>query len=526
MSSYTNQYGEVSPEQADVQMYASSEGKVESVHAQNSKVERRWLDVSILERAAQLIGDHSYPASPRVEGRIKMADFRIEQGGVTIAERPHTFTYLDVGRWGAERVSNGQKISHLQKNFGIVWGTYAALCEYVAKDSALDADSSLLCATDGKPHDIPINTLIRQLRTPNHSVRVLKWLQPRQGRPVDWQTVYIIIPDLHLPVVVTKPPALAAGSQPATPYQMRSKHESSWRVMPALVSGDGKASARLQYTDESFCAGHGPGGSELSLTPDGDGLVTYPNGARALGNAADLWFDRYIAGDIFGGPNNPAAKDLEAFLDRVVAANLPGFTKHFVQIGDMYDLWIGLDRFYAEVKEDQIGAGGRKHDVILTNTSGMTAGQFIDEWVKRTEDAFPDLVRDRLNRLHLKGLSTSWLWGNHDNYFGAHTALNPDGSGRIVTRRRDIRTQGAFIEHGQRGDPDNRDGAPSGHSITQLVFKNPALRKADPVRRSYFLAAAAVAYAIQPDFCIYVMGHTHMPYATQVKLWVTKLDRK
>jgi hypothetical protein len=522
--SYKNQYDEVSPDEAEIQIYASSDGKIHSVHAQNSVVDRKWQDVSVLERAAQIYGDHSYPASPRVEGRIRMADFHIEQGGVTIADRPHSFTYMDVGRWGGERISDGHRISHLQKNFGIVWGTYAALCEYVAKDSALDAESCLLCATDGKPHDIPINALIRQLRTPNHSVRVLKWLQPRQGKSVDWQTVYIILPDLHLPVVVKKPPDLPDASQPKRPYAMTSPNELTWRTMPALVSGDGKAWARLKYTDVSYCdAGTVP----VSLTPDGDGIVTYPNGARALGNPADLWFDRYIAGDIFGGPNDPASKDLEAFLDRVVAANLPGFTKHFVQIGDMYDLWIGLDRYYAEVKDDQIGAGGRKHDVILTNTNGVVAGAFIDEWVKRTEDCFPALVRDRLNQLHLKpGLSTSWLWGNHDNYFAAHTALKPDGSGRIVTRQRDIRTSGVFIEHGQRGDPSNRDGAPSGHAITQDVFRHPFLRKADPVRRNYFLAAAALAYVIQPDFCIYTMGHTHMPYATQVKVWVTKLDVK
>ena len=519
--SYKNQYDEVSPDRAEVDIVVSPAGAIIAVDAQNSVVDKRWQDVGVLERVAQIYGDATYPEGPRVESRIKMDDF-VDKTGTTIAERPHSFTYMDVGRWGSERISpSGQKISHLQKNFGIVWGTYAALCEYVAKDSALDADSSLLCATDGKPHDIPVNTLIRQLRTPNHSVRVLKWLQPLQGKPVDWQPVYIILPDLHLPVVVAKPPKVPAASQPKDAYQMRSTHESSWRYMPALISGDGKAWARLEYTDVSFCAGFGPGGSELSMTPDGDGTVAYPNGVRALGNAADLWFDRYVAGDIFGGPDSPASRDLEVLLDRVIAANLPGFTKHFVQIGDMYDLWIGLDRFYVEVKDDQIGKGGRKHDVILTNTNGIVAGAFIDEWVKRTEDCFPRLVKDRLHQLHLKpGLSTSWLWGNHDNYLAAHTALNPDGSGRIVTRRRDIRAGGVFIEHGQRGDPDNRDGSPSGHSITQKVFKNAVLRKADPVRRSYFLASAAIAYVLQPDFCIYTMGHTHMPYATQVKIRV------
>ena len=46
------------------------------------------------------------------------------------------------------------------------------------------------------------------------------------------------------------------------------------------------------------------------------------------------------------------------------------------------------------------------------------------------------------------------------------------------------------------------------------------------MRRSDFLAAAAIAYVIQPDFWIYTMGHTHMPYATQVKVCVTKLDVK
>jgi predicted phosphodiesterase len=48
----------------------------------------------------------------------------------------------------------------------------------------------------------------------------------------------------------------------------------------------------------------------------------------------------------------------------------------------------------------------------------------------------------------------------------------------------------------------------------------PAMRAFDPTRRGYYTTGSAVAYAQKPDFGVYVMGHSHMPYLSKVRVRV------
>ena len=513
---YTSSWGEVSPREIKVDIYTKNDGSIVEIRAHNSTMD--YSKMAYLNRppvvATTVLAPHLYPPLARVQAQKT----RIEAGlHTSLALSPHYFTMLDVGRWGGPAPNSAKA----QRDFGIVWMRYVALCEFVAQDPQLDTDQHLLLDNAGVPHQIPINQVIRQLRGNGYSVRLNKWVISQNANyNKTWTSdgrVYIVLPDLHLPVATQKPLALPAASQPAKRV-MRGNADGNVSDVPTtqyeLRQSDGPHLERHQYrTDTTWWELGREAPSTGRAAADDEGLITYQNGARALGAGADRWFDRYIAGDIFGPQTGSAARDLEVFLDRVMAVKLDSaWPLHFVQIGDMYDLWIGLERYFADVPVDKIGARAPDYDIVLSppNPKAMYATAFIDAWVKRTEKCFPTLI-PKFNKLGAApGFNSWWLWGNHDCYFAAHT---PAG---IPKRRQEIRTGGTYIEHGQRADPNNRDGAANGHTTTNDVFRNSLLRAFDPNRRAYYTAASAIAYAGNPDFGVYVMGHTHSGFLTQV----------
>jgi hypothetical protein len=513
-AAFTSQWAEVSPAELKVDIYTRNDGSIAEIRAQNSVLDE--TKIAHLRRpllsGTTAAAPYLYPPLAKAQAQKTRINPSLH---TSIALMPHYFTLLDVGRWGGPAPSSKDSA----RDFGIIWGRYVALCEFVPKNAAYDTDQHLLLDNAGVPHQIPVNDVIRQLRSASYSVKLNKWVISRTPNHNSAWTpdgrVYVILPDLHLPVATERPPVLPAPSQPARRI-MRGNADGNDVPTTSyeLRQADGKHLERHGYLGDTLWFERGIGHPETGRTPPNDeGLITYQNGTRALGAAADRWFDRYIKGDIFGPQSGAAARDLEAFLDRLLTINLAAaWPLHFVQVGDMYDLWIGLERFFEDIPVARIGARAPDTDVVLKppTANAMFATAFIDEWVRRTDQCFPTLI-PRFNKVAADPRLTSWwLWGNHDCYFAAHTPS------AIRKRTKEIRAGGVFIEHGQRADPNNRDGAAAGHTTTNDVFRFDALRSFDPNRRSYYTAAAAVAYAGTPDFGVYVMGHTHSAFLTHV----------
>jgi hypothetical protein len=482
MANFINLFNEVSPEQTTVRVFVETKNgraTIKNVEAQNSLQllepisPASWINTLAVSPGAQILNF----ISPNISEQP--ADFN---AAVSLTRVPQEVVFLDVGRWGGPKPSGAK-----QRNFGLVWSTFVVLCEFESKDPQLDTDAHLLRDDAGvvRPNN-PINDFLRAVRSAGSSVRVHKSLNStnpnfNKGWTQNQTDLYIIIPDLHLPVCTSKP-----------------------------KTSDGPHMGRHSYLAPDPASGS---------FPDNEGMVIdRVTLLKRFGFFADFWFDRYLNGDIFGGPEESAAQDMDRFLGVLEAMTFTaGITPHFVQIGDMYDLWIGLERFFSEQAT---------HSVVLRNGTdrqkGILAGVFIDFWADRTHLAMQAKsganIVARLNRLNRNAkFKTSWLFGNHDNYLSAHPPVTSVGE-PVPRRKREVHEGGILIEHGQRGDPDNRDGSISGHKTTNDVFDVAPIRKLDPNRRNFFTALAATTYVSKPDFHMFVMGHTHSPYLTRLRI--------
>ena len=415
----------------------------------------------------------------------------------TLGPVEHNFLYLDCGFWGGNPLDRGLR------TFGLVWGQWAALCEFKFFDNSSGVFD---------PADIPqisdapgngINEFLREATLRGAKIKVLRaaasntrmsvYNTKMHSRPVnlDYSQVRVILPDLHLPIV-TK----TFNSSELEKNQRGDGLTGSGRIGPAGNVGDVE---NPRYTHR------------------GTNEFGFPLTASDESSVVD-WNNKYRKGDIFTFPNtsnNAAEKDLVNLLNVVNAVQLPGKSVHLIQVGDMYDLWIGLGRFFDELvdsvrlKDRQLAFDGASHT--------FTANDFIDYWINNTNNNFPSLA----NAFARFRGSKTFLYGNHDNYLAVKFNGYSERTG-INQREKEIRKGGHFIEHGHRGDSSNCDGAIFGHQVTQAVLHFKFLRAVDPNQRAAFVTVAALAFIENPDFFIYAMAHTHSPYLTSVKI-VTQL---
>src|SRR5579883_1267291 len=222
-------------------------------------------------------------AASEVEGALD----HVGASAADLQKTPLTFLYLDAGRWGGA----GTKLAPRQRNFGLVWGRWALLCDFITdgtyREPVLRQDTA------------PINAVLAALTMRGKSaVRVLKAdcapASPLAAEPPQ-DRVYVFLPDLHLPVVTALPPQQEDGH-----------------------AADGPAMGRIDYGRP----------------------------AERLSAEQMHWYQHYLAGDIF----QDAAQDLIRFVE--LLSRLPAGAIQLVQLGDMYDLWIGLERFF-EVRSDE-----------------------------------------------------------------------------------------------------------------------------------------------------------------------------
>lgn len=473
MAGVDNGYGEGMPDEMTVTLWVDKQGKVQQADSPRGT---KWPS-DFWAKATTVWTEFSYPDEVWVQpDPVKPETLH------TVDKAKQSFTYMDCGRWGGPAALGTQ-----QRGFGVIWGTWAAVCQFVP-DSSASTDANYILSNGARATNT-INDLIDSLRGPSSSVKLIKsqWSSTPTTMPaiknLDWDTIYIILPDLHLPISSYMPHS--------TPVIIDGKEERR------LYDSDGKAMGRINYCDKDGIFGD---------QPDDEGMVEIiKGGMKKMGPKALEWFANYLAGDIFGNPSGTAAKDLIAFMGLIGKSSLSSRI-HFVQVGDMYDLWIGLECFYDQMNTQTVQIGDRH---------GILAANFIGFWVDRTNAWFDPMIKA------MTGVSVrekSWLWGNHDNYLAAHTPAS------ISQRIKEIRKGGVYIEHGQRGDSSNRDGETSGHSTTNQVFAHPVLRSFDPDRRDYFTTTAAISYAGKPDFCVYAMGHTHSPFLTRLNVELKRYE--
>jgi hypothetical protein len=249
--------------------------------------------------------------------------------------------------------------------------------------------------------------------------------------------------------------------------------------------------------------------------------------------------------DIFQG----AGQDLRIFVDCLRDFHETTWPLKVVQLGDLFDLWLGFQRAFRTSADDLL----------------PKALDFARLWVERTLFA-SDQGAHLTHLLTLSetagknaatgaSLETHFLYGNHDNYRkhgGGQPITVPSGvehqgtAFNVFDVPASLEFQGLWAEHGHQPDPSNHDEDPSsGHRLTQLAFFAPGIRNIEGFG-TWFLAKGnagkiprtmCIQHALEtcilhhidsPEPCrgIYVMGHSHEPMLKRVELWPRTPARK
>lgn len=406
------------------------------------------------------------------------------KGNCTFANMELSFLFLDVGRWGGgedrwkslDPKSNTKEKK--QRDFGIICGRHAAICRFFNEPGHKPKSENY------DPAAANIKSFLDLICGDKYGIEIFKWesFDGSVGVPPP-VPIYVLIGDLHLPIVSHGQPRMYKKSQ----------KQNYGRIHEYLYG------TRFKYSPEqNWGRVHDYYYKRVNFEDEED---------------ATKWYNKYIEGDIFKG----ADRDLVIFLNQIeLAAKELQLCVHFVQVGDLYDLWIGLDRYYEY-------HGGPPGKVELRKWKNqpqnpeLPSKEFIEYWIQRTNKSYPELT-NKLENLgeNILFFNKTFLYGNHDNYLAKY---HPG----LTARKRFFRQDGVYFEHGHWVDKSNYDGnygILSGHKITNWVFNTPIVREADPQRRHYYTAAAAIELYEKRDFKIFAMGHTHSPYLTKVKISV------
>lgn len=408
---------------------------------------------------------------------------RLTQTGGRIEPHARQFVYIDGGLWAGGGRGNSQEP---RRNFALIYNNWAAQCDFVPHGEGTftaDGDNRAIYDSNVKPDGVhdqflgtpenfdrevgPLNALLHALAGAGDDKRVkVNKVMRYQGGGTrsDTRTIYLFLPDMHLPV----------------------------------LRRDGALSNMAEFRT----------------------LGRYNFGGNI--GEQDGWFDRYENADIWNG----AATDLLEFLRRV--SGFSGTTVHVVQLGDMIDLWIGLQCFFEDTESND-------HVVRPRNSASMSAQEFMTHYLSRALGRQPPgenhlFVNSRPNSQVIQAMGglghKTFLYGNHDSYFSPTANLpRPDG---IPARRGNFRSQDGriFAEHGHQGDNSNRDGQQFGHTVTnEIAAPAPWIRPYEGMvndtrlmglqfaTRRWIASMRGGGY-----YAFYVMGHTHVPCLATVTI--------
>ena len=478
----------------------------------------------------------------------------------TQALSPIHFVYVDVGCWAGDGEDEKRKTHGWTKHreFGLAFGHLIVLCAFAGKEgpahysryanpTAWDKESGQLAqtqlvdATITRHPDWPkVQELLNKLVdcVPKSSLYILGATvltsiyvpAPARGKATP---ITIFLGDLHAPV----------ATSPASAHIVEDGRE--------MLRG------RLEVSDADL---HWI----RSLAIDPWPLFAGKVGKRILDNQRDLQWEQtttresvdnwlriyHVEGQRSADIFQDAGKDLRAFVDALEDFHQNTWPLELVQLGDLFDLWLGFQRAFGE----KLGKTPAM-DNLLERTLN-----FARFWVERTlfeTDQGPHLVhlltlgeRAGKNRQTGAPLRTTFIHGNHDNYL-------KHGSGKpikVPSGREHAGMQinafhlpsslpperpGLWAEHGHQPDSFNRDENPSsGHQLTQAAFFQPDVRNFEgPAGWATSMGdgkgiqrVKSIHHALdqcllkhidtgQPCRGVYVMGHTHEAMLKRVELW-------
>lgn len=461
----------------------------------------------------------------------------------TLQGAPLEFTYMDVGFWGdglpdwkvwkgiqpaaqnavsdildlvlPESVSNPVAKVHnpfrkrdpqkKKRDFGLVWGEWTCLCKYNNPQPGDGPDEDPL--GDDNPLKILVDMLRQAEPVKKISVRRSLFTKARHGLTPDRTKLYVIVPDLHLPVVIGQP-------------KSTEREAPMGRISPVSAPVPVLEFTKLDTSDadevrdwyEQYALFNSFGSPEKQFMNDED-KKAFDEGRW------DYDYTHTI----------PPARDLMEFLGKLQKCEIPGVKIVVVQVGDMYELWKGFECFFSK-QQQQV--------VRYLDSPTLMAEEFVGYWVGRTNLLFRSLFKQ------FGKLSTIYMWGNHDNYLASYvneylseaqtdpldeseqeiaqlnsTALAQVANGEYPVHDKEVRVQGLLVEHGHRSDSFNWDGSIEGHEGTRKGFRNLGFNFFDEewgTNRPARIHAAAVSFLISGDFCVYAMGHTHEAHLTRI----------
>ncbi len=429
----------------------------------------------------------------------------------TLAQKVLTsILYMDVGRWGGSAAGREGTREHWgrRRDFGLVCGRAAVLCSYVRDGAGTDPDlGGADAAVQSSPDFQKVVPLLKALsaRASLGRVAVTKALvgrvQPGQSPSTD--RIHVFLGDLHAPIM-TDPTATYSGVKPEpavyewhdttslppggmvpVPPKVRvkvkdaSKHPWRGRYNPGLIVNTllptvatllGGITDEASSTSDKVISGAALAGQirpiiAILLSMETEVMLDgWPDPEAAEAPDVEDWFERFHGksgrgAEIF----EHAGADLKDWLELLISyqSGTPATPIRLVQLGDLFDLWIGLKCAFSRT-------GGA---TVFPDAAAARA--FAEYWRDQSY-----LVTDQHEAIHLlwkfddylpagKKCNPVYCYGNHDNYLG--TLL---GSPERFTEEK-----GLVAQHGHQEDSFNSNAnAHIGYLLTQAAFAVPALR--------------------------------------------------
>ena len=273
-------------------------------------------------------------------------------------------------------------------------------------------------------------------------------------------------------------------------------------------------------------------------------LRAWPDPAQGELTAIDGWFERYHGTSAEKGADifQDAGTDLGRWLDllkRYRAESLGSKPIQLMQLGDLFDFWIGLKCLFDVVKGAErtrdfpdVPAARDFLKFWLDESLRDKAISYLWNFDKRAPTAAPPPT---------PGLETVYLYRNHDTYMG--TLLTEQKHGRAKLPGRFDKDPGLVAQHGHQEDFFNTERtAGLGYLLTQAVFSDNYIRSIEDPMGSIGprfcggtwtrlglteMALKACVFANvakgEKPAMTFVMGHTHEPVLQTIN--VVKRER-
>lgn len=380
-----------------------------------------------------------------------------------VARRPPSFVYLDCGAW----VDNADGHGTARRDFGLVCGNNVYLCEFTRSPSI---PRSKVEAVQNLFHGIAMSGC---------GVRVLQYARTSGGASptvASDPSLYLFLGDFHLPPVTWFHDNSELIGLPPT----------GQRDPPVWLADTAAMRRQADYLYRNYYS-LARGDTERGRHPTNDA-------------------------DIF----KSAGADLVLFLNTL--SNLDPNVKrlvHFIQLGDMYELWLGRDYQYR--------SGHNNPEWVSNRSLNIVSNWGLEVMIQNRE------VVEAFQRINAAGLrEVKYLWGNHDAYLKSTQV-----TGQLNLQQRDPIYTGLggaiYAEHGHRFDRSNHDNVTAwdGPAGANAAYYVPVLRSAEPLARTltsighpstmrdcHLLGATLIHLYRTYDqnttpFNVYVMGHSH-----------------